>query len=329
MVFFNHVVVAPHTRQPPAQDISFLSQWGVWLGEQLHIGVPIFFVLSGFLITTRYFHRLELTGPWFRRYLQNRFARIYPIYLLLTLLTFAVMFLRPTQQWYEWPDVYPLIDKVAVLFLNLTLTRAYFADLVVMGVPPAWTLTVEETFYLLAPFLLLGLKRNFRLLYLYPVLLLSIGVALVLFCSRFLPYYGLMADINFLLQSTFFGRCIEFLVGIGLAFFVARRTEDSQRGVRATFLGLAGIVACLVGLAWVQHTITNSVAWLVAYRSINNVLLPGTVAVLFWGLIKERTRLRQLLETTAFDLLGKSSYVFYLIHLGVIDTLFSEYITEN
>lgn len=328
LVFFNHAVLAPYTPLV-TEGRSLFFKWAVYLGEQLHIGVPIFFVLSGFLITNRYFNRLELTGVWFRRYLQNRFARIYPIYFLLTFLAFAVMIVHPSHTWYEWTAAYRLVDKLVVIVLNLTLTRAFFEAIAFMGLPTAWTLTVEESFYLIAPFLLLGLKRNIKWIYLYPILLLAVGAVLVFFCTRFLPYYQLMGNIKFMLQTTFFGRCIEFIVGIGLAFWLARHTDVSPMGIRSTILGAAGIAACLVVLALISRSFTITTAFLVERFLVNNVLLPGAVAVLFWGLIKERTWLRQLLETKTFDLLGKSSYVFYLLHLGAINTLFSEYVTEN
>lgn len=240
-----------------------------------------------------------------------------------------MMIAKPIHIWYEWPASYRLLDKVVVMVLNLTLTRAFFQDLVMTGVPTAWTLTVEESFYLLAPFLLLGLKRNIKWIYLYPIILLSIGAVLVILCTRFLPYYHLMGTMKFMLQSTFFGRCFEFIMGIGLAFWLALRPDILPLGARATLMGTVAIMANLVALAIIPHMFTDPIALLLVRYLTNNVLLPGAVVVLFWGLLKERTWLRNLLETKAFDLLGKSSYAFYLLHLGVFNTLFSEYITEN
>ncbi|WP_139147353.1 acyltransferase family protein, partial [Hymenobacter lapidarius] len=60
--------------------LKFFLEW--------HIGVTIFFVLSGFLITIRYAGRIEPSLGWAKKYMKNRFARIYPIYFLLTVTTF-------------------------------------------------------------------------------------------------------------------------------------------------------------------------------------------------------------------------------------------------
>ncbi|MGZ5193705.1 MAG: acyltransferase family protein, partial [Kaistella sp.] len=53
------------------------------------------------------------------------------------------------------------------------------------------------------------------------------------------------------------------------------------------------------------------------------------IAPLLWGLIHERTFVSRFLSTDAMVLLGKSSYVFYLIHKGFIPILIYDYIAEN
>jgi peptidoglycan/LPS O-acetylase OafA/YrhL len=327
LVFFYHYIL-----HVSADAHSFIFKWLILMAHQGHIGVPIFFVLSGFLITTRYATTIELTGPWLRRYLQNRFARIYPLYFLLTLLTFIVMVSWPTQDWYEWQGPVTFSKKVAIVILNLTLTRSYFQSMQFLGVPTAWTLTVEETFYLCAPFLLIGVKRHIRWIYFYPLLLVSCGVLLVALCSHFLPRASLLPTIEYMLSATFFGRCVEFMVGIGLAFWTASRYSHSQQlhTEKATLLGCLGIMTVVLLLAIIEQTLPEaSSAHQYTYALVCYVLLPFPIAVLFWGLTQERTWLQQVLATKTFDLLGKSSYAFYLIHLGVIDTLFNRYVTDN
>lgn len=325
MVFLSHIELPD--KLPP------LAKWPLLFMDQGQVGVAIFFVLSGFLITIRYANSIQLTGPWFRSYLQNRFARIYPIYFILTIISLIVMGLRPagqTPEWYEFPLAWDLKDKVVGVVLNLSLTRAFFNDMGLLGIPTAWSLTVEETFYVAAPFLLLGLKRNMRRLLLYPILLLGTGVVLVVVCSRF-SLYGFMANLGFMAGWTFFGWCVEFIAGIGLALWIARPTAtEPRRNGLITWLGWGGILSGMVALTVIGE-LSSSMhhANVAAMFMVRNVLLSVPVAMLFWGLIKEQTLFRKLLETKTFDLLGKSSYVFYLIHLGTIDTFFSEYASDH
>ncbi|MBC6988556.1 acyltransferase family protein [Hymenobacter sp. BT491] len=313
------------------KGFSSLAKHGLELVRQWHLGVVVFFVLSGFLIATRYAQKIELTGPWLRRYFQNRFARIYPIYFLLTAFAFGMMWLRPRHAWYEWPDYYNTTDQIRVFLLNLTLTRSFFVDLGTMGLPTAWTLTVEECFYLSAPLLLLGLKRNLRLIILYPVLFLLLGLGLVAVCSRFVPVYGLMGANWFMLTSTFFGRSTEFILGMGLALWMARHpVQRSSRGLY-TWIGCLGILSVLVGLAIFNHyhPVSGTPEWSTGQILVNNVVAPLFVCALLRGLVTETTAFSRVLSTKTADLLGKSSYILYLLHLGTFDTLFRQHVSNN
>ncbi|MBS1687322.1 MAG: hypothetical protein JSS96_01255 [Bacteroidetes bacterium] len=51
--------------------------------------------------------------------------------------------------------------------------------------------------------------------------------------------------------------------------------------------------------------------------------MPVSVALLFYGLIKEQSVISSILSTGFMQLLGKSSYIFYLIHIGFIAVIVS------
>ena len=83
--------------------------------NEFHMGVTMFFVLSGFLICMRYYGNSEITGSWFRKYIKNRIARIYPMYFFLTLLTFLLYFVVGGE-----PSVMGTVQSpILVLFLNI------------------------------------------------------------------------------------------------------------------------------------------------------------------------------------------------------------------
>ena len=103
--------------------------------NEMHIGVTIFFVLSGFLIAYRYFDSSNFN---FRNYIINRFARIYPMYFILTTLTFL-------------PLLYHDINNLHIYIYNISMLRGFFENFLFSGVAQGWSLTVELTFYLLAP----------------------------------------------------------------------------------------------------------------------------------------------------------------------------------
>ena len=136
LVFFHHLPL--HLRP------GFL----MGLQNSFYSGVSFFFVLSGFLIAWRYYEEVRLSGSWLLQYFGNRFARIYPVYFLL--LTIVVLLMKNA-------------DPIFLL-QNYTLTHNLFFLFPSHGIAiaPSWSLTVEECFYLLAPFIFI-LSRKYKL----------------------------------------------------------------------------------------------------------------------------------------------------------------------
>ena len=134
--------------------------------SQFHFGVDLFFVLSGFLITYRYYNQSKID---FKQYMVNRFARIYPMYFLLTVLVFLVGFIK-TNTW--------TLEQTKELIFSVTMTKAFFSEYFLVGVPQGWTLTLEEMFYLTAPIYFLFIKKNMKWLFILPVLIFVLGFIL-------------------------------------------------------------------------------------------------------------------------------------------------------
>jgi peptidoglycan/LPS O-acetylase OafA/YrhL len=113
------------------------------------MGVDLFFVLSGFLIGTQLFRPL-IRGDQFdiRRFYARRLFRTIPPYLLVVALYFAVPAIREVQQ-------------IAPLWRFLTFTQNLFDDSRhMMAFSHAWSLCVEEQFYLVVPIAVWLLARR-------------------------------------------------------------------------------------------------------------------------------------------------------------------------
>lgn len=283
---------------------------------EFHVGVPLFFVLSGFLITLRYYGTEQWTGAWWRRYLRNRVARIYPLYFLLTTLVFVLAAV----------DTGPSVFRLWLF--NVTFLRGFFDDYKYTGIPQGWTLTVEECFYLWAPVAFVLLRRRPRLLWLQPVALLALGAALVLTLGR-LEHHGLFGNFRFMLLFTFFGRAVEFYAGVQLALWFRQGRLRVPRWpglyTAAGLLLLGAVVLALVAVRGNYPYGQEAPAGI----ALNNLALPVGIGLLYAGLLTEGTWLRRLLASAPLQLLGKSSYAFYLIHLGVVQTWLHDYVTDN
>ncbi len=291
--------------------------------NEFHMGVTMFFVLSGFLICMRYYGNSEITGSWFRKYIKNRIARIYPMYLFLTLLTFLLYFLIGG----EASVIGTVQSPILILFLNIFFIRGFFDDLKFTGVGQGWSLTVEECFYLLAPVLFIGIKRNKNNLIYYPLLLLVFGITMVLVFSNF-SVFGFFKNFQFLFLYTFFGRCVEFFIGMKLALIVLEKKEKILPRPVFTTMGVLGMAIAVSVLVFLPLNGREFGLHHPFGIFTNNIILPIAIAVLYYGLIIEKSWLQKFLSSATMQLLGKSSYIFYLIHIGVIAT-FLKNISRN
>ncbi|WP_374949714.1 acyltransferase family protein [Mucilaginibacter sp.] len=278
--------------------------------NEFHIGVTIFFVLSGFLIAFRYFDSFKLTGDWFGQYLKNRVARIYPMYFLLTAGAFISFYFTGDQKitnGYQHP--------IGLFLMHITFVRGFFDQLKFTGIAQGWSLTVEELFYFSAPFIFYFAQR-YKKFYIQPIVITGFGVLLVLL-FRNVNWYGFFGNFTFMMLYTFLGRCFEFFAGIQLALIVKNKTLTGDAKTGFTYLGFVLIFVC-VGIMSVLPIPKGEIAGLHHPVGIitNNYLLAMAIALFFYGLLTETTLLKKLLSNKFVELLGKSSYIFYLIHLG-------------
>src|SRR6201982_744806 len=134
------------------------------------IGVDLFFVLSGYLIGGQLLAPLT-RGPaidlW--RFFVRRALRIIPAYFVIL----AVYAFLPS--WREYPEMSPLW-KFVLSVQNIGLHGG-------TAFSHAWSLAVEDQFYLLLPFLLLFLCRRPRTAFIVPCLLVVGGFALRAFLA--------------------------------------------------------------------------------------------------------------------------------------------------
>jgi len=295
-------------------DDSFPHIVQRFLGE-FHIGVSIFFVLSGFLITFRYYNNFHLTTHWFKQYLKNRVARIYPMYAILTIGAFIYFFFTADQsitRGYQHP--------LWLMVINVTFVRGFFYRFWDTGIAQGWSLTVEECFYFSAPVIFL-IAKKYGKFYIQPVVLTAFAIVMVLI-FRHVNWYGFFSNFPFVMLFTFFGRCFEFYVGVQLARIILNKGFERTNKTAYTYLGFTLIFLCVLVMAF--QPIPKG--WTAGVQSpagivVNNYFLCVAVALFFYGLLTETTVLRKVLALPFVELLGKSSYIFYLIHLGWIYNL--------
>jgi peptidoglycan/LPS O-acetylase OafA/YrhL len=152
LVLVSHMPVDYQAISPMiGQSISFVCRFG-WLG------VDLFFVLSGLLISGLLFKEIQLTGKIdFKRFWLRRGFKIWPCYFIAFGLMVAAGMIHACTHG-QWDKFHKYADNIVP---NVFFFQNY-KDSTVQW-PHSWSIAIEEHFYLVLPFLLAGLLAIGRL----------------------------------------------------------------------------------------------------------------------------------------------------------------------
>lgn len=130
-------------------------------------GVDLFFVLSGFLISGQLFKEIEDKGSIsLKTFYVKRFFRIIPAYFFTLFLYFTIPFFRER-------------EVLSPLWKFVTFTQNYELDVINRGTfSHAWSLCIEEQFYLILPLLLLILMPTKLFRYMAVLMIAVIGFSM-------------------------------------------------------------------------------------------------------------------------------------------------------
>ena len=267
------------------------------------VGVDIFFVISGYLISAIIFFEYKKTRQFsISNFYERRIRRILPALLLVIIasLPFAWFFLIPSL----------LVDFANSSIYSLTfLSNFYFwlqgqeygaQNSLLVPLLHTWSLAVEEQFYIVFPIFLLillkYLKKN-----IFKILLVIFFLSLVFseFGSRY--FY----ELNFYF---FFSRIWELLVGAILAYFQIIKNYSNKNFVLRNLMPSMGLIVIVISIFLFNET--------VSHPSIYTLFPILGTAIFIWFAHKEDI-ITKFLSTNFFVGIGKISYSLYLWHYPV------------
>lgn len=249
-----------------------------------YLGVDLFFLLSGFIIS--HVHRQDFARGYsfaeHRRFLQLRLLRIYPLHVFVLVL-FAIFVLTATNftQQYSHPERFGIAPFLASLFL---VHNWGFGQRTVWN-GPTWSLSAEWLAYLLFP-------------------LMSIAV------SKIKPKYSLLTAFLALvtLESILFFTKVP-MDGVGKTGLL-----------RIIFEFLAG---CLLYryASFDKRRSTHSLGWLAIGMLVASILVPQfhyfapiSFALLIIAVVSQRGSIERILSSRPLLFLGDVSFSLYMCH---------------
>jgi peptidoglycan/LPS O-acetylase OafA/YrhL len=309
--------------------------------------MPLFFVLSGFVINYNYsepLHTQPLRGTY--NFFVARFARLYPMYFVV--LCFDLFSHGYFDALHGWPIPYGL--KVA-LASYLPLVQSWHYQ--VLGentlsfvFPPAvqvtWSISTEWFFYFCYPFLCIGL---WRLRSVRAVALTMFGVVILGYASIHLASvtfsdveayavtkYGSVAASNsagsfvfWLYYLSPYPRLFEFILGaLTAALYMAlREVPTSRREIAFGRLVLAAAIAVIAVIYLALFTPAPGLANLPQFKDAYILRLYFTfapfIAALLFCCARYPSWIAAFLSRPWIVLCGEASYSIYLIHELLIE----------
>ncbi len=269
------------------------------------IGVDIFFVISGYLISTIIFENLERNSFSFFEFYSRRIRRIFPA-LLLVLIALTAF------GWFAlFADEYKQLGKHiaagAGFVSNIVLwSESGYFDRAAEAKPllHLWSLGIEEQFYIIWP-LLLWSSRKLR----FNFLLITAAIASISFALNIWQIHSDVIATFYSPQTRFW----ELLIGSGLAYF----TLFKQSALQKFRMGNNDLQSCvgIVLLAFAVIAITKDRAFPGWWA-----LLPTVGALLIISAGPQAWVNRTVLANRVMVWFGLISFPLYLWHWPLLTT---------
>jgi peptidoglycan/LPS O-acetylase OafA/YrhL len=285
--------------------------------SRMEIGVPIFFVLSGFLLFSPWV-RATAEGrdaPSVRRYAWHRVRRIMPAYVITVLAAYLLYHFRTAgpNPGHTWVG----------LFRNLTLTQIYTHDYLFsylhQGLTQMWSLAVEVSFYVALPalawlLLVVLCRRQFR-----PARLMIGLTALACITPAYLVLFHVthwLPDGARLWLPTY----LAWFIG-GMMLAVLRETGVAAYSVVCIPLSIVCYLIASTPIAGAPTTSPFELREGLAKAAFYAVIATLTVAPLALG---NRGWYAQFMASRPMVFLGEISYEIFLIHLVTMELVMVE-----
>lgn len=271
------------------------------------VGVDLFFVLSGFLITGILLDTKGSRG-YFRTFYIRRTLRIFPLYYFFV----ALVLVMPVAVGIGVPGVREMVHDTAAWYLTYTsniLIASRGWESVPLALGHLWSLAIEEQFYLVWPFVVFAVSSRSLGRICLGIVVASLSLRVISVSMGFSPEAAYVFTLT---------RADTLAIGALVALSVRRPAEAPSRRTWG-LIGVASAVALL--LIFVMNRglyYEDPLVGTVGYTAI--AFLFAAVVLSAYSCSPDTWRGR-LLGGASLRWLGRRSYAVYIFHVPVIYAL--------
>jgi peptidoglycan/LPS O-acetylase OafA/YrhL len=293
------------------------SPWGQWPIIRFgYLGVPIFFVLSGFLIGGILLDLKDKTRLGFglsaklKTFYIRRALRIFPVYYLFIGILAVLLLLSGR------PD--PVANDSFFWHLSyLTNVRSFAVGMDHIRQGHFWSLAVEEHFYMLAPLVVLLVKPRTLVLLLAGVIVAVAGARAMIDHSGSSRDFWVLSPMQF------------DLLGLGIATAIIERKGQfagmGARGLR--WLGIGGAIFFVLFIAHYYWPVHGTGGLFATFGPISLGLATAALVLTLWQ--RPTWFPSRVLAFRPFAYFGQISYGLYLFHPNCLGWSSHHYGTYN
>jgi peptidoglycan/LPS O-acetylase OafA/YrhL len=271
------------------------------------IGVDVFFVLSGYLITGLLIAEIDKKASLsLLQFYARRMRRLLPacaVTLIVTMLL-SVLILAPNETKFAGRAARATALYLSNVFFGINAADYFGSDVETNPMLHTWSLAVEEQFYMCWPLLIMLGIQKLRSMKALAIILSGLTVA-----SLFISIWATAHGGTFAFYQLP-ARAWEFGIG-GLAVLSAKRKSTTAPAYMYLVSGCVGLGTILAASYWIRNG-DNFPGWIALFPVL------GTVVALIAGDELPGRGVGILLNSAPLQFLGKLSYSWYLWHWPVL-----------
>ena len=271
------------------------------------IGVDLFFVLSGYLITSKFIRQpinLDIVKIFYR----NRILRILPLYFAFLLFFMGIWYLLPAAKaaLLYIPSINGYWGKHFFFVQNWMYAFCTSDAEIYSPLMHLWSVAIEEQFYIFFPLIILILSKTR-----HKVVLIGVAILLIVFFRSYDFYYhGLSVNKLYYYCNTFY-RLDTFLAGVLLAYLLRDIKNNKYLDIIYGWLLLVSFCGYIFIVSWYNDLLNdNPLIITIGYT----VIAAMFMSLIYFTVLQKSKVLNKIFTNRFLVFSGKISYGLYIFH---------------